>query len=189
MRSIKTTLIAILAALAAGRAVAESGDLGAYDDASFSFALSESAGDFGIGARIMSPFLIDVVALSAGADCVWRAGALDSDPATDAWTPYWAFRLGVVAGTLSLERYIRLYGYGGAVLALTSDEVDDDPWGIGGYGGFGFEFLFGNTGKRFGAGYFIELGSNGIGLRAERMPSDPIYLNGFSVATGFRMYL
>jgi hypothetical protein len=37
--------------------------------------------------------------------------------------------------------------------------------------------------------YFAELGAVGIGARAEKLSSQPLYSNGFSISTGLRVYL
>jgi hypothetical protein len=190
MRDRKMIILIGMAILSIGAAAAEGPALaGAFDDFSVGFSIGQGAEDFAIGARALSPYLFrDMLAFSASADLLWRSGALDANPGSETWTPYWAFKLGVVAGPPPLPNGIRLYGFGGALLALPDASFDPDPYAVGGYGGFGFEFLIGGS-ERFGSSYFIELGSDGIGLRAEGMAGDPLYLNGFAVSAGFRMYL
>jgi hypothetical protein len=190
MRNRKTVLLVGIAILAMEAAFAEGPrGPGAYDDLSIGFSVGQDAEDFAIGARVLSPYLFrGVLAFCGSADVIWRSGVLDAGPGTETWAPYWAFKLGVVAGTPPLPNGIRLYGFGGAILALPDASFDADPYAVGGYGGFGFEFLIGGS-ERFGSSYFLELGSDGIGLRAEGMAGDPIYLNGFTASAGFRMYL
>jgi hypothetical protein len=188
---IRTTLILVgIAVMAMDAAFAEGPrGLGAYDDLSLGFSIGQDADDLSIGARVLSPYLFrGILAFCGSADLLWRSGVLDAGPGSETWTPYWAFKLGVVAGTPPLPNGIRLYGFGGALLVLTDESFDADPFGVGGYGGFGFEFLIGGS-ERFGSSYFLELGTNGVGLRAEGMAGDPIYFNGFTAAAGYRMYL
>jgi|GEM_PF-492545 hypothetical protein len=185
--------LVVLATLVTGGAFAQSGASratydGVFDDLSVAMSIGGHADDFAISARILSPyFLWDVVAVSAGADCLWRAGILEGSSTGETWIPYWAFRLGVVSGSLPMANGLRLYGYGGALLVLPDAAFDEDTWGLGGYGGFGFEFFLGEGGP-IGSSYFIELGSDGTGMRAEGMQGNPIYLNGFSASAGYRLY-
>ena len=55
---------------------------------------------------------------------------------------------------------------------------------LGGYGLLGFEFYPHRKGC-----YFIELGGVGTGATADKIPSSPIYSNGFLISTGIRFHL
>jgi len=54
----------------------------------------------------------------------------------------------------------------------------------GGYGLFGFEF------KPIDAfGFYLEVGGLGTGAKADKLPTKPIYSNGFLTNVGFRIVL
>jgi hypothetical protein len=52
---------------------------------------------------------------------------------------------------------------------------------FGGYGLFGFEFNFDPSSK-----YFIEMGGRSGGT-ADKLPTSPLFSNGFMIQTGFRI--
>jgi hypothetical protein len=83
---------------------------------------------------------------------------------------------------------IRLYGEGGLLLVLPGQSFATERTHTGGYGHFGFEFLMGAPGRQR-ASYFMELGTVGAEARADRQVGKPIYMNGFSISTGIRLYL
>jgi hypothetical protein len=40
-----------------------------------------------------------------------------------------------------------------------------------------------------GINYFIELGAVGTGAKADKLPTNPIYSNGFLMSVGFRFHV
>ncbi|MFN3195976.1 MAG: hypothetical protein ACE364_08515 [Chlorobiota bacterium] len=145
------------------------------------FQLGEIQDDFGIGLNITSPYIFDNrVAVRARANFVWNEH-LDGIETT--WTPYSNFTLGVVGVGGKINDYIRLYGEGGVILLLPSDEFSDGEMVSGGYGLFGFEFYhFRNL------NYFIEIGGVGTGARENTIATRPIYSNGLMINAGLRVH-
>lgn len=187
----KKRMVAVMAfvCLIAATAQAQETAPGSYYGLSLGFSIEQISDDFAMGVRITSPyFLWNYAAATISASYVWREGCLDSNPAVTTWIPYWIFRAGLVGGTLAMGNGIRLYGYGGVLCVLPDPSFDGAQFLIGGYGGFGFEFLLNRDGQGMSASYFIELGSSGTGAVAELMVGDPIYVNGFSLTVGFKMY-
>jgi len=61
---------------------------------------------------------------------------------------------------------------------------------LGGWGGFGFEIAQRkNNLDDAGTSYFVELGGIGTGASASRLPTQPIFANGFLINVGFRACL
>lgn len=145
---------------------------------SLGLSLQEWGNELGTGVQITSPwFLYDKVAVRLGGSALWKADAN--------WAPYYALRLGLVGGNFMRNGDVRLYGEGGFLFLFPACSFDSDRFAFGGYGHFGFEFF--QPSVRGGASsYFIELGSNGTGAKTN---TGTIYVNGFSVSTGLRVYL
>ncbi len=145
---------------------------------SLGLSLQEWGNEFGTGIQITSPwFLREKVAVRLGGSVLWKADAN--------WAPYYALRLGLVGGNFMRNGDVRLYGEGGFLFLFPPSSFDSDRFAFGGYGHFGFEFF--QAPARGGASsYFIELGSNGTGAKTN---AGMIYVNGFSVSTGLRVYL
>lgn len=78
--------------------------------------------------------------------------------------------------------HILLYGEGGIVGIIPSDEFSSEDLVTGGYGLFGFEFHMDKV-----INYFIEIGGIGAGAIADQITYKPIYSNGFLISTGFRL--
>lgn len=142
---------------------------GVFADNSFSagFELGEIGPDLCLGARITSPWFFDgYAAARIAGDIVWNRDTQ--------WSPYGAFRLGLIGSSGMVNDIMRLYGGGGGMLIWNEDSTGS--FVIGGYGHFGFEFF---TGKDSPIAYFIEAGTNGSSLTR---------LTGFDVRTGFSFY-
>lgn len=183
----KRTLAFTLVAAIALSAFAETPDQGdgspgkelRGNDITVGAGLMDCAGDFGLCGSVTTPwFFRKTAAIRAGGFVLWRNGA--------DWIPYYGAKLGLVGGSFMANGDIRLYGEGGGVFLFPSARFDEDPFVFGGYGLFGFEFFIDRTAS--GLSYFIELGSNGIGAKAEKETGSPIYMNGFSTSVGLRWY-
>lgn len=103
---------------------------------------------------------------------------------TTSWSPYGNIQLGIRSRHAIIEDKIFIYGEGGGTLLLPNSDFSSYNTVKGGYGLFGFEFKANPT-----FGYFIELGGMGTGAKADRLPSKPIYSNGFTSTVGFRINL
>ncbi|MEL6864464.1 MAG: hypothetical protein AAFP19_08600 [Bacteroidota bacterium] len=146
------------------------------------FQLNEYQQDFGIGLHLISPaFLKDKVAVKARANLQFHQH-LDEEEST--WTPYANFSLGLVAGRAMLGPFIQVYGEGGGILLIPSDDFSSESTVFGGYGLFGFSFFLHPK-----AAYFIELGGVGTGARADQIAGQAIYSNGFLLSVGYRVQL
>ncbi len=100
------------------------------------------------------------------------------------WTPYTVFRLGLIGGDFMSNAAIRIYGEGGVLLLFPNSKFDDDIYVFGGYGHFGFEFFLAEN-QNPSMCYFIELGTNGVGAKTNK---GDMYLNGFALSAGLRLY-
>jgi len=146
---------------------------------SLSFSLQEWGNEFGTGFQITSPwFWHEKTAVRLGGSALWKQDAN--------WATFYAFRLGLVGATFMRNEDIRLYGEGGFLFLFPSASFDSDPFAFGGYGHFGFEFFMPKASGPLSSSYFIELGTNGVGAKTDK---GQLYLNGFSVSTGLRVYL
>ncbi len=146
------------------------------------FHLAQFQRDFGMGVNVTSPlFLFDAVAVRARANFMFHEHVHNADMT---WTPYWNASLGLVGVSGYVGDRIRLYGEGGAIALFPAPEFSSSDMEIGGYGTFGFE-LFPHDAWN----YYIELGGIGTGATADRIPTSPIYSNGFMIMVGMRMYL
>jgi hypothetical protein len=144
-----------------------------------SFSLQEWGNEFGTGFQITSPwFWHEKTAVRLGGSALWKQDAN--------WATFYALRLGLVGATFMRNEDIRLYGEGGFLFLFPSASFDSDPFAFGGYGHFGFEFFMPKAIASLSSSYFIELGTNGVGAKTDK---GQLYLNGFSVSTGLRVYL
>lgn len=147
----------------------------------FGFQLSQYQNDFGFGVHYSSPVLFNSMGLRLKYNLMFHEHVKDS---LTTWTPYSNFSLGLVGFAGMVTPGIRIYGEGGLLLLLPSSAFSSSKVNIGGYGTFGFEFFPYNS-----FNYFIELGGMGTGSLADKLPNQPIYSNGFSISTGFRIIL
>ena len=146
------------------------------------FQVGQYQNDFGIGLQLISPYLAnDRIGLRLKANVFYHQGVIDG---TSEWVPYGNLSLGLIGVGGYVHQKIRLYGEGGLLLIFPSDKLSSVDLLIGGYGHFGFEFFFSNSGN-----YFIELGSVGTGARADRLATTPIYSNGMAINVGLRFFL
>ena len=146
---------------------------------SLSFSLQEWGNEFGTGFQITSPwFWHEKTAVRLGGSTLWKQDAN--------WATFYALRLGLVGATFMRNEDIRLYGEGGFLFLFPAASFDSDPFAFGGYGHFGFEFFMPKAIASLSSSYFIELGTNGVGAKTDK---GQLYLNGFSVSTGLRVYL
>ena len=148
----------------------------------FGFHLNQYQDDFGLGLNMTSPyFLYDNIAVRLRGNFMFYQHVQDNETV---WSPYSSVSFGVVAVGGNVGDFIRLYGEGGIIGLFPSTEFSDGNFVFGGYGLFGFEFFMS---KNFN--YFIELGGVGTGAKADKLPANPIYSNGFLISVGFRFQI
>jgi hypothetical protein len=148
----------------------------------FGFQLVQYQKDFGFGLNVTSPAIIqDKIAIRLRGNLMYNEHLKNGEIT---WSPYSNITLGVVGFAGNVAEKIRLYGEGGVLGIFPSEEFSSKNAVIGGYGLFGFEFFMHES-----FNYFIEIGSAGTGATADKIPTKPIYSNGLSVSTGFRIYL
>ena len=148
----------------------------------FGFHISQFQQDFGIGINVTSPYFVhDRIAVRLKGNFVFNEivqGAVVN------WIPYSNVQVGVIGVGGFVGEHIRLYGEGGAIGLLPSEEFSSEDFIFGGYGTFGFEFFMNKANN-----YFIEIGAVGTGAREDKIATRPIYSNGLVISTGFRFCL
>lgn len=145
------------------------------------FHLNQYQNDFGLGINLTSPYFVhNSIAVRLRGNFMFYQHVKDNETT---WSPYSNITLGLIGVGGRVAEFIRLYGEGGVVGLFPSDEFSTESFVFGGYGLFGFEFYMGP-----GINYFIELGAVGTGAKADKLPSNPIYSNGFLINVGFRFH-
>ncbi len=145
------------------------------------FQLAQYQKDFGFGLNISSPYFAkNKLAIRARINLMYNENIQNNETA---WSPYSNVSLGLIGVSGKIGNYIRLYGEGGLIGLFPSKEFSSDNFVLGGYGLFGFEFYMSSS-----SNYFIEIGGIGTGARADKILYKPIYSNGLSISTGFRIH-
>lgn len=148
------------------------------------FNISQNQKDFGVGINVISPYFCrQILAVRAGANLQWLEYA-DPGSGTTVWKEYASIQVGIRGREFIIEDKISVYGEGGIVMVVPNKAFSARSLAVGGYGLFGFEF---HASERFS--YFIEAGGMGTGATADRLPSKPVYSNGFTANVGFRFML
>lgn len=149
----------------------------------FDLRIMDSQGDFGLGIGVLSPPMFKILHIQAGVELNWKNGI--PQVATDyTWIPFFKGRLGIVGAADIGNGIGRLYGGGGMLLAWADGIRAANTLVLGGYGIFGFEFWL-EPGQNLA--YFIEVGGEGSGGRADRLQGSPFFANGFTIASGVRL--
>lgn len=144
--------------------------------------LNQYQQDFGMGVHLTSPwFANQKIAVRARGNVMFQEHFQNQGTT---WTPYLNTTLGVAGMTGTVGEFIRLYGEGGVIGLFPSDEFSSESFEFGGYGLFGFEFHM-----NLHSNYFIEIGAVGTGAQADQVFGNPIYSNGLTISTGFRIGL
>ena len=153
----------------------------------FGFHLNQFKDDFGLGINLTSPTIAKAFAIRLRGNFMYFEHPEFNRPngtETQTWTPYSNIMLGLAGFSGVVANHFKLYGEGGLVAILPASEFSDESQVLGGYGLFGFELFSSNT-----TSYFFEAGGIGTGANAEKIPSEPIYSNGFLMTVGFRYTL
>lgn len=146
------------------------------------FNINQVQNDFGLGVHIISPYFANnSVAVKLGGNFQWFQ---HTDNNETIWTPYQSIQIGFRGRHAIIENKMFVYGEGGTVLLLPNSKFSTKGTVFGGYGFFGFEF---SANQRLS--YFVELGGMGTGAKADKIPSNPIYSNGFTTSAGLRFRL
>ena len=143
--------------------------------------LSEMSGDFGQGIMIETPSLVkDYFTLKFRGNQNYLNYDLEGK---NQWTDYYTATAGISSSPSRVSKSIELYGEGGVMMIFPNSDFSDADPGFGGYGLFGFNFLFDPV-----FSYFIEAGGVGSGSRAELSDNERIYANGFFIQVGFKIH-
>lgn len=143
--------------------------------------LSELSGDFGQGIMIETPSLVkDYFTLKLRGNQQYLNANIDGK---NEWTPYYTATLGISNSPTRVSQSIELYGEGGLMMIFPNSDFSDTDQEFGGYGLFGFNFLFDPV-----FSYFIEVGGVGSGSTAELTDNQRIYANGFFLQVGFKIH-
>jgi hypothetical protein len=154
------------------------------EKASFGFQLNEFQQDFGIGINLTSPAIMEnTIELHLRGNMMFQQ-YYDTKSEESTWQPYANIMIGISSATYKINSNVALYGEGGGILILPSSTIDEDATEFGGYGIFGFEFMFADS-----FSYFLEAGAVGTGASAEKIPGRPIYSNGFILSVGWKINL
>ncbi|HEU4406600.1 MAG TPA: hypothetical protein VFS43_15140 [Polyangiaceae bacterium] len=154
------------------------------------FAVHRFQDDFGLGALAASPtFLEGMLRVTAGGGVAWYPRAID-DEGFETWKLYGHTRVVLEGGARVPGTQLRLYGFGGPTLLVLPSGLSSKALRFGGVGGFGFEVRLKNLahGGDAPVSYFAEFGGIGTGATANRLPSHPIFANGFLITAGLRAY-
>ncbi|MCB0809546.1 MAG: hypothetical protein KDB96_09735 [Flavobacteriales bacterium] len=159
------------------------------DRTAIGFQLGQYQRDFAVGAQLSSPYFGGRfhMAVRAQFNVAWL-DHLDPASLETTWTAYRNGRLGVVFGTPVQGGFFRYYGEAGILVVFPDEAFSTSDNELGGYGLFGFEFLF-NEGGLSGRAFFFELGGVGTGANADKVPGNPIYSNGLILNAGVRFHL
>ena len=148
--------------------------------------LARHQDDFGYGLAVGTPtFLNDSLRLTLGGGLAYYPYAADAD-GEQTWARYGTVRLVIEGGHRAPGSAVRLYGFGGPIVHLVPEALDDDVASLGGIGGFGFEYFFQYDGHDGPVSYYMELGGVGGSFRADAQPGNPLIGNGFVANVGFR---
>lgn len=143
--------------------------------------------DFALGLQVTSPYVLsDRMALRVSGNMSFLEGIPEGDTMSTEMR-YTSLRVGLVGVGGMLSKAIRIYGEGGVVALFPSSDFSDDN-AIGGYGVFGFEFFMSSQ-RATPISYFIELGSQGVSARAEKLVGQPGYGSGMSLEAGLRFHI
>lgn len=145
----------------------------------FGMQINQYQKDFGVGLQLTSPFFANQkVAFRIRGNFMFHEHLMSEEYT---WTPYGNTTIGVVVMALNKHPHLRLYSEGGMIALFPNADFSAETFQTGGYGLFGFEFL-----AHPNWGYFFEAGGVGTGAKADRLPSSPIYSNGFILSVGMR---
>ena len=143
--------------------------------------LSEMSGDFGQGVMIETPsFLKDYLTFKLRGNVHYLNHDFEGK---NRWTEYFTATAGISSTPTMISKSIELYGEGGVIMVFPNSDFSNSDQEFGGYGLFGFNFLF-----YPGFSYFIEAGGVGTGSVAELSDNERIYANGFFINVGFKMH-
>ncbi len=146
---------------------------------SLGFQLHDFNDDLGCGLNLTFPWFGNKrVGLRYSGDVVFSK--------LNGWKPYGSSRLGFVGSSGLVKEFCRFYSEGGLQILIMTSDLSDDNVAFGGYGHFGFEFFL--NPENHSPSYYIELGSSGIYVHADKLAGEPMYFNGFCTGVGMRYY-
>lgn len=143
------------------------------------FQINQYQDDFGLGLTLTSPFVGEFFALRIRANLMFNENTRNEKAE---WDAYYNITAGLVGVGGHVTDRIRLYGEGGFIGLFPASEFSDKDFKAGGYGAFGFEFFMDPR-----RNYFIEIGGVGTDARKDKVTGQPLYSNGLTISTGFRV--
>ncbi|MCX8058271.1 MAG: hypothetical protein N3A58_02520 [Spirochaetes bacterium] len=151
---------------------------------SIGYSIGRNDNDFSIGLTFTSPFIFNVAAIRINGYVCFNQFI---DSSYNTWFPYYVLKIGLLGSSGIVNNNMRFYGEGGLVILFANENVSSKKINYGGYGLFGFEFFI-----NYNLSYFIELGSNGLPVLADKLISsndyNRKYFNGFFTFVGLRFY-
>lgn len=151
------------------------------------FLIGDVDGDLSLGVQATSPYILaNRLAFRLSGNLLFFSGIPEGET-TFSEMPYFTGRFGVVGVAGTLFKAIRIYAEGGVVVLVPNSDFSDTTE-LGGYGAFGFE-LFMSSQKATPVSYFLELGTQGMSARAEKIAGEPNYGYGMLINAGFRLHL
>jgi hypothetical protein len=152
------------------------------DGIGIGFQINQFQQDFGFGVQVSSPsFWNKSAVLRLKTNLVFHEHLLQGQ---FEWSGYQNIALGLAGYGGWITENIRIYGEGGLMGLLPSGNFSSESFVLSGYGSFGTE-LYASQGFH----YFLEIGVAPTRARADLVPGNPFYHNGFFTTMGLRYNL
>lgn len=146
------------------------------------FQINQFQQDFGFGVQVSSPsFWNNGAVLRLKTNLVFHEHLKQGQYE---WSGYQNIALGLAGYGGWVTENIRIYGEGGLMGLLPSENFSSESFVLSGYGSFGTE-LYASQGFH----YFLEVGVAPTRARADLVPGNPFFHNGFFTTMGLRYNL
>jgi hypothetical protein len=146
------------------------------------FQINQFQQDFGFGVQVSSPsFWNNGAVLRLKTNLVFHEHLKQGQYE---WSGYQNIALGLAGYGGWVTENIRIYGEGGLMGLLPSGNFSSESFVLSGYGSFGTE-LYASPGFH----YFLEVGVAPTRARADLVPGNPFFHNGFFTTMGLRYNL
>jgi hypothetical protein len=152
------------------------------DGIGIGFQINQFQQDFGFGVQVSSPsFWNNGAVLRLKTNLVFHEHLMQGQYE---WSGYQNIALGLAGYGGWVTENIRIYGEGGLMGLLPSENFSSESFVLSGYGSFGTE-LYASQGFH----YFLEVGVAPTRARADLVPGKPSFHNGFFTTMGLRYNL
>jgi len=152
-----------------------------FDKFSYGIQIVNFHNEFGYGIHIISPEFFNL-RIDLRSNQNWLNYIDEHNNQT--WSEFYTMQFGIIYQN-RITDHVSLYSEGGTICILPNAKFSDESISFGGYGMFGFEFFLTENTKR-NPSYFIEFGGIGTSVTADKIVSNPKYVNGFLISVGFR---